>query len=109
MHSPYRLAVWNTSYFQGFGGAEKTVNDLLNQLSKKGVRVYLIANRALRNQVDNNFFEPLLPNIKIYQDTFTTPWDHATQPFIFVFKLLQYLKASAALFIFLIKNNITRF
>lgn len=48
-----RLALWCGSYFKGFGGAEKVVNDLLNRFANLGMDQFLIANNSDHRQKDN--------------------------------------------------------
>jgi hypothetical protein len=83
-----RLAIWNTNYFRGFGGAEKAVTDLVNRFNELGIETFLIANKFAKNQASNQFVEPLHPSIKTYQNSFTNPWDFTHKPFSFVAKLL---------------------
>jgi len=101
-----RLAIWNTNYFRGFGGAEKAVTNLVNCFSQLGIETFLIANRFVKNQTYNQFFEPLHPSVKTYQDSFANPWDSTDKPFRFVGKLLQYLKAAIQFACFLHRNKI---
>ncbi len=68
-----RLALWSTSYFKGFGGAEKVVNDLLIHFSKLGIESFLFTNRLNKKQENSEFFEPLNSKVKIYQNTFPNP------------------------------------
>jgi L-malate glycosyltransferase len=101
-----RLAIWNTNYFRGFGGAEKAVTNLVNCFSQLGIETFLIANRFAKNQTCNQFFEPLHPSVKTYQNSFPNPWDFTDRPFRFMVKLLQYLKAATQFAFFLRRNNI---
>jgi len=48
-----RLALWCGSYFKGFGGAEKVVNDLLNRFANLGMDRFLIASNSDHRQKDN--------------------------------------------------------
>ena len=97
-----KVALWNTSYFEGVGGAEKAVNELLNEFSRRGLDVCLIAKKVKQKQTNNEFLEPLAPNIKVYQDAFEAPLDDIRQPLIFILKLLKYFKATIGLFRFLL-------
>jgi glycosyltransferase involved in cell wall biosynthesis len=101
-----RLALWSTSYFKGFGGAEKAVNDLLNRFSELGMDTFLIANKVNEDRRDNELFEPLHPYVKVYQNTFPNPLLFTHRPVVFVLKLLEYFKASIQLGFFLYENRI---
>lgn len=101
-----RLAIWNTNYFRRFGGAEKAVHNLANRFTELGIETFLIANNTNGNQGSNQFFEPLNTKVKIYQNTFTNPWDNLNNPFLFVSKFIQYLKAALHFFYFLRQNKI---
>ena len=101
-----RLALWSTSYFKGFGGAEKVVNDLLIHFSQLGIESFLITNRLNKKQKNSKFFEPLNPKVKIYQNTFPNPLLFTNRPLVFIFKIFQYLKASIQFGFFLHKNRI---
>jgi glycosyltransferase involved in cell wall biosynthesis len=101
-----RLAIWNTNYFRGFGGAEKAVTDLVNRFNELGIETFLIANKFAKNQASNQFFEPLHPSVKTYQNSFTNPWDFTHKPARFIAKLLQYLKATINFTFFLHRNKV---
>src|SRR5215471_899834 len=101
-----RVALWCGSYFKSFGGAEKVVNDLLNRFAALGLKLFLIANESHQHQTDNPHYQPLHPSITVYQNSFANPFDYLNQPFVFVLRLLQYLKASLQLPFFLRRNEI---
>ena len=101
-----RLALWCGSYFKGFGGAEKVVNDLLNRFADLGIDTFLIASNSDRQQTHNPHYEPLHPRITVYQNSFANPFDYLNQPFIFILRLIQYFKAALQLRSFLRRNNI---
>ena len=75
-----RLALWCTSYFAGFGGAEKLVNDLLNRFAARGIETFLIGGKSERSDPDNPHYAPLHPAVRIYQDTFLNAFDHLRRP-----------------------------
>ena len=101
-----RLALWCGSYFKGFGGVEKVVNDLLNRFAELGIDVYLIADSFDREQTNNVHYERLNPKVKIYQNTFSNPFDYFKQPLIFILRLFRYCKAAIQLLSFLRENQI---
>jgi glycosyltransferase involved in cell wall biosynthesis len=95
-----RLALWNTNYFRGFGGAEKAVHNLANRFSQLGIETYLIAERPNPPRIDNHFFGPLHPAVKVYQGTFANPWDWSHQPLTFLSRVFRYLNAAFRFCIF---------
>jgi glycosyltransferase involved in cell wall biosynthesis len=101
-----RLALWCTSYFAGFGGAEKLVNDLLNRFAARGIATFLIAGRSGRSRPENPHYAPLDPAVRIYQNAFVNAFDDLRRPHIFVLRLFQYLAAAIQVGIFLRKNKI---
>ncbi|MGH7834764.1 MAG: glycosyltransferase family 4 protein [Candidatus Binatia bacterium] len=101
-----RLALWCTSYFAGFGGAEKFVNDLLNRFAARGIETFLIAGESERSSPDNPRYAPLYPAVRIYQNTFLNPFDYLGRPHVFVLKLFQYITAAIQVGFFLRKNKI---
>ncbi len=101
-----RLAVWCSSYFKGFGGVEKVVNDLLNRFAELGIDTYLIANSFDQKQTNNIHYERLNPKVTIYQNTFSNPFDYLKQPLIFILRLFRYFKAAVQLWGFLRRNQI---
>src|SRR5438445_4271766 len=101
-----RLALWCTSYFAGFGGAEKVVNDLLNQFAARGIETFLIAGKSERSRPDNPHYAPLHPAARVYQNTFLNPFDYLRRPHVFVLRVFQYLTAATQVGFFLRKNKI---
>ena len=101
-----RLALWNTNYFRRFGGAEKAVHNLANQFGQLGVETYLIAARPNKPRMENEFFGPIHPAVKIYQGSFVNPWDSLHQPLNFLLTFLKYLNA-AFRFIFFFRRHRT--
>lgn len=98
---PLKLAFWSTSYFRGFGGAEKIVNDMLHSLKNTaGIQLYLITEKIKHAQVNNDYFPPLPDQVQIYQNTFTNPLMVQHNPVFFLFRLLKYFKASIQLAFF---------
>jgi glycosyltransferase involved in cell wall biosynthesis len=101
-----RLALWCTSYFAGFGGAEKVVNDLLNQFAARGIETFLIAGKSERSRPDNPHYAPLHPAARVYQNMFLNPFDYLRRPHVFVLRVFQYLTAATQVGFFLRKNKI---
>lgn len=101
-----RLALWCTSYFVGFGGVEKIVNDLTNQLATRGKETFLIAGKSRHSAPDRTQYVPLHPAVRIYQNTFVNPFDYLRRPHVFVSRLFQYLTAAVQVGLYLRKNRI---
>jgi glycosyltransferase involved in cell wall biosynthesis len=101
-----RLALWCTSYFAGFGGAEKFVNDLLNRFAARGIETFLIAGETERSSPENPHYAPLHPAVRIYQSAFLNPFDDLRRPHVFVLRLFQYVAAAIRVGFFLRKNKI---
>ena len=101
-----RLALWCGSYFKGFGGAEKVVNDLVNRFAELGIETFLIANKSDQRQTDNPHYEPLRPDITVYRNSFSNPFDDLNRPWVFIWRLIQYCKAALQLRSFLRQNSI---
>ena len=95
-----KIAFWSTSYFRGFGGAEKIVNDMLHSLNPAEFKLFLITERIDKGQVNNHFFRPLPAAVEIYQNTFTNPLLALHHPLLFLIRLLKYLKAALQLGLF---------
>ena len=100
------LAIWNTNYLTGFGGAERAVHNLLNRFSELGLHAFLITRRSGTELPFNRFFGPLHPNVTIYQDDFDNPWDFSDRPLVFASRLFKYLKAAVHFLFFLRRNKI---
>src|SRR5262245_8138738 len=101
-----RLALWCTSYFAGFGGAEKLVNDLLDRFAERGIELFLIAAKSEQCREDNPHYAALHPAVRVYQDTFLNAFDYLHRPHRFLWKFFQYLKAAIQVGFFLHKNRI---
>ncbi len=101
-----RLAVWCTSYFTGFGGAEKVVNDLLNRFAARGIETFLIAGKSERSRPYHPHHAPLDSAVRVYQNRFLNPFDDLRRPHLFVLRLFQYLIAAIQVGLFLRRNKI---
>jgi glycosyltransferase involved in cell wall biosynthesis len=101
-----RLALWCTSYFAGFGGAEKVVNDLSNRFAARGIETFLIAGKSEGPGPENPHYAPLHPAVRIYQNTFLNPLDDLRRPHVFVLRIFQYFIAAIQAGFFLRKNKI---
>lgn len=101
-----RIALWSTGYFKGFGGAEKVVNDILNHLDLPDAQLFLIGDQAKHNPAGNEFFSPLPAKVYIYQNTFPNPLLSKSNPLVFIWKILLYLKASIQLAYFLRRHKV---
>jgi glycosyltransferase involved in cell wall biosynthesis len=58
-NEPLRVALWRTNYLASYGGAEKVVHDLAEQLMRRGHRMMILADEAGTGR--NRFF-PSLPD-----------------------------------------------
>ena len=101
-----RLALWCTSYFSGFGGAEKVVNDLLNRFAARGIETSLIAGKTEHSHSHNPHYAPLDRKVRVYQNTFLNPFDYLRRPHVFIWRFFQYLTAALQVGFFLRKNKI---
>lgn len=103
---PLKIAFWSSSYFRGFGGAEKIVNDILRSPKMAPFKSYLITERVHPPQADSPFFRTLPSGIRIYQNTFTNPLLAQRRPLSFLIRLLKYFKASIQLGFFFRREKI---
>lgn len=103
---PLKIAFWSSSYFRGFGGAEKIVNDILLSPKMSGFKRYLISEKVQQSQADSDFFRPLPPEVRIYQNTFCNPLLARHRPVLFLIRLLKYFKAAIQLGFFFRREKI---
>ncbi len=103
---PLKIAFWSSSYFRGFGGAEKIVNDILLSPKMAVFKRHLIAERVQQSQANSHFFRPLPPGVSIYQNTFCNPLLARNHPLLFLIRLLKYFKAAIQLGFFFRREKI---
>lgn len=103
--SKMRVALWSTSFFRGFGGAEKVVSELANYLSRANLETFIIGNQPGGSINSLPHLAQLDSKIHLYGDTFPNPLLNSHRPFMFLFELVQYLKASVSVFFFFQKNR----
>jgi len=101
-----RLVLWCTSYFTGFGGAEKVVNDLSNRFAARGIETFLIAGKSEDSRPNDLQYAPLHPAVRVYQNTFRNAFDDLRRPHVFVLSLFQYITAAIQVGLYLRKNKI---
>ncbi len=103
---PLKIAFWSSSYLRGFGGAEKIVNDILLSQKMAKFKRYLITEKVQQSQADSDFFRPLPPEVRIYQNTFCNPLLAQHNPILFLIRLLKYFKAAIQLGFFFRQEKI---
>ena len=104
-----KIALWSSNYFRGFGGAEKIVHDILNNLNLPVSKILLIGNKRKDDLTKNQYFSDLPKTVQTYQNTFTNPLLFRNKPLLFLWKLILYLKASLQLAFFLSRQNVKIF
>ena len=74
-----KIAYWCNSFFYDFGGAEIVVADMLNAMSDRSHRCYLLASTN-RKRVVTRVGPELDPQIEVFQAPFHNPADSLKWP-----------------------------